>query len=160
MKTCALKLTETIFGTFVHSQHYDGEIFKVDKCYKYIKHVTLSNPASNTSGFIQGVSYNPPGFRRSVAQEPNHTRGMRACQWKEYISKFWTYLTNVQYVPLWWLDRRQSCNLAPAYLFVLRHTNSQFPRIFYTSLLLFCPLVVLYDTWFENHVALLQLTGF
>jgi hypothetical protein len=36
----------------------------------------------------------------------------------------------------------------------------QFPRIFYTSLLLFCPLVVLYDTWFENHVALLQLTGF
>jgi hypothetical protein len=62
--------------------------------------------------------------------------------------------------PLWWLDRRQSCNLAPAYLFVLRHTNSQFPRIFYTSLLLFCPLVVMYDTWFETHVALLQLTGF
>jgi hypothetical protein len=49
-----------------------------------------------------------------LAQEPHHTRGMRACQWKEYISKFWTYLTNVQYVPLWWLDRRQSCNLAPA----------------------------------------------
>jgi hypothetical protein len=39
---------------------------------------------------------------------------MRACQWKEYISKFWTYLTNVQYVPPWWLYRRQSCNLAPA----------------------------------------------
>jgi hypothetical protein len=38
---------------------------------------------------------------------------MRACQWKEYISKFWTYLANAQYVPLWWLDRRQSCNLAP-----------------------------------------------
>jgi hypothetical protein len=54
----------------------------------------------------------------------------------------------------------QSQAMIPAYLFVLRHTNSQFPRIFYTSLLLFRPLVVLYDTWFENHIALLQLTGF
>jgi hypothetical protein len=54
----------------------------------------------------------------------------------------------------------QSQAMVPAYLFVLRHTNSQFSRIFDTSLLLFCPLVVLYDTWFENHVALLQLTGF
>jgi hypothetical protein len=29
---------------------------------------------------IQRVLYIPPGFRRSVAQETNHTRGMRACQ--------------------------------------------------------------------------------
>jgi hypothetical protein len=46
------------------------------------------------------------------------------------------------------------------YLFILRHTNSQFPRIFYTSLLLFCPLVVLYDTWFENHLHCYNWLGF
>jgi hypothetical protein len=38
-----------------------------------------------------------------------------------------------------------------ACLFFLRHINSPFPRISYTTLLLFCPSVVLYDTWFENH---------